>query len=106
MNQFADDKTCLTSIKLLADFWTLRIIDALQDGELRFCELQRSTGNLNPVTLTSRLKKLEEADVVNRVEDTEDKVSVSYSLTPKGNKAVPVLKAINNFSAPTKSTRS
>ena len=103
MNQFADDKKCLSSIKLLGDYHILRIIDALQDGDLRFCELQRRIDNLNPVTLTSRLKKLEEANLVDRTEDTEDKVSVSYSLTQIGHQALPVLEAVNTFSHNAKS---
>jgi DNA-binding HxlR family transcriptional regulator len=102
MNQFADDKKCLASIKLLGDYWTLRIIDALQDGELRFCELQRHVDNLNPVTLTSRLKKLEEAKLIDRTKDTEDKVSVSYCLTQIGHQALPVLEAVNTFSSQAK----
>lgn len=92
-------KTCISTLKLLGDYWTLRIIDALQAGELRFCEVQRRVDNLNPVTLTDRLKKLEEAELVTRAEDTVDKISVTYRLTERGTQALPVLDAINNFVA-------
>lgn len=89
--------SCAASMKLLGDYWTLRIVDALQSGPLRYCEVQRATDNLNPVTLTARLKKLEDAGLVSRHE--EDEVAVSYCLTPRGNDALPVLKAIDTFQA-------
>lgn len=90
-------KTCVSTLKLLGDYHVLRILDALQAGELRFCEVQRTVDNLNPVTLTDRLKKLEEAELISRTEDTVDKVAVTYSLTDRGSRTVPVLTAINDF---------
>lgn len=93
------EETCVASLKLLGDFWTLRIIDALQYGGLRYCELQRHVDNLNPVTLTARLKKLEETGLVSRSEDLEDKISVSYSLTEIGTSALPILRELDKFSA-------
>lgn len=92
-------ETCTASLKLLGDYWTLRIIDTLKDGKYRrYCEIQRLADNLNPVTLSNRLKKLESAKIIKRVEDTEDKVSVSYGLTKLGRQALPVIDAVNNFS--------
>ena len=52
--------TCEKSLRLLGDFWTLRIIESLKDGKLRFCEIQRSVGNVNPATLTKKLQVLEQ----------------------------------------------
>ena len=85
-------------MKLLGDYWTLRIIDSLQSGDIRFCELQRTVDNLNPVTLTSRLKKLEDAQLVCRTPELTDKISVTYSLTPLGRGVIPIIDALNNFS--------
>jgi DNA-binding HxlR family transcriptional regulator len=93
----AADKTCVSSLKLLGDYWTLRILNVLQDESMRFCDLQRALDNLNPVTLTARLKRLEEAGLVERTEGTEDGCSVVYGLLPQGHKALPVVKAINEF---------
>jgi DNA-binding HxlR family transcriptional regulator len=98
MDSIRYDSSCASNLKLLGDYWTLRIIDALSGGELRFCELQRHVDNLNPVTLTGRLKKLEDARLINRFEDLEDKVAVVYNLAPLGHEALPVIAAINNFS--------
>lgn len=92
------DESCQTSLKLLGDFWTLRIIDALADGELRYCELQRKIDNLNPVTLSNRLKKLENVRLIRRNEDLPIKIAVTYRLTKQGRAALPVVTAINQFS--------
>ena len=89
-------QTCITSLKLLGDFHILRIIDVLQDGPARFCNIQRQLNNLNPVTLTDRLKKLEQAGIVDRREDDEN--SVHYSLTTTGRAALPVIDAIDQYS--------
>lgn len=94
----APEQACMDSLKLLGDFWTLHIIDALRIGELRFCELQRSVGNLNPVTLTNRLKKLEKSQLIRRREESIDRCSVTYSLTDIGRKSLPIVSAVNHFS--------
>lgn len=91
---------CIPSLKLLGDFWSLRIIDALSDGELRYCDLQRQVDNVNPVTLTDRLKKLQVSQIIARNEHS--RAEVTYQLTELGKKAVPILEAVNNFSASAK----
>ncbi len=89
---------CIGTLKLLGDYWTLRLIDALDSNNAkRFCELQRELDNLNPVTLTNRLKKLENAKLINRYESRDDKVAVSYGLNNYGRKALPVITALNKF---------
>ncbi len=102
-NLTVSKKTSVESLKLLADFWTLRLIDELKNGELRYCELQRRAESLNPATLTSRLKKLERAGIIERKDHTCDKISVSYSLTRLGLRALPILQAINLFPGKTAS---
>ena len=90
--------TCSKSLKLLGDYWTLRILETLSSREMRYCELQRATDNVNPVTLTNRLLKLERAGLVYRAAEAEDKISVSYGLSELGLRALPVLSAIGGFS--------
>jgi len=97
-NRVKNITTCEETMKLLGDYWTLRIIDTLIADQARFCELQRNLGNLNPVTLTSRLKKLEDAGLINRREETIDKISVCYSLSDLGHEVAPVIKALDRFS--------
>jgi|GEM_PF-593997 len=84
-------------LEIFGDAWTLFIVSSLAEGEKRFCELQRVLGNLNPVTLTSRLKKMEKLGFVERKTEKIDKLSVSYALTKKGFAMLPVLREIENY---------
>lgn len=83
--------------EIFGDVWTLFIIRSLVEGEQRFCEIQRKIGGVNPVTLTSRLKKLEKLGFIERKKELIDKLSVSYSLTKKGEGMLPVLQAIETY---------
>lgn len=97
------DKTCITSLKLLGDYYILRIINALSDSELRYCDLQRDIDGLNPTTFTNRLKKMEDARLVKRREAKDG--SVTYGLTHLGQDCLPVIKAINTFASKAKVAR-
>lgn len=86
-----------SAIKLLGDNWILCIVGNLSKDELRFCEIQRAVQGINPVTLTDRLKKLEKEQIVKRKEETVDKLSVVYELTPKGRAILPIITEIGKF---------
>ena len=92
-----DAKCSEKELKILGDFWTLAIIQALSDSSKRFSELQREQ-KINPTTLTNRLKKLDTLNFINRSEETLDRLSVVYSLTKKGKGILPVLNQIKKFS--------
>lgn len=94
-------KTPCTSegLKMLGDYWTLSLIQALRTGEKRFCQLQRDLGGLNPTTLTNRLKKLEHAHIIRRQMETVDKLSVTYALTEKGTAILPIVREIEKFAS-------
>ena len=85
------------AMKLVGDFWTLRLVDAIRDDEVRFCEIERRIPDINPATLTGRLKKLEEASVIDRRVETLDKQSVCYALTERGKGIIPILESIRSF---------
>jgi len=89
--------TCASTMKLIGDFWTLRILDALKTDEVRFCDLQRRLDNVNPVTLSKRLKTLEDAQLISRSKETVDKISVSYGLTNLGQETIPIINALDRF---------
>lgn len=89
---------CIPTLKVVGDYWTLRIVDALAEGSRRFCEIQRAIDPVSTVTLTNRLKRLEEAKVISRSELS--RADVEYALTTKGKKVLPIIDAINDFSAP------
>lgn len=101
----APSKTCKDPVifdeamKLIGDYWTLRLIDAIGDGEVRFCEIERRVPDISPATLTGRLKKLEDANVIDRRVETLDRQSVSYVLTARGQRILPILESIKAFTA-------
>lgn len=89
---------CLPSLKILSDYWTLRIIDVLSDGStLRFNEIERRLEGVNTATLSKRLKEMQESNLISRTEVS--RADVTYSLRELGNEAIPLLKAVNHFSA-------
>lgn len=92
---------CLPSLKLLSDYWTLRVVDELSDGvSLRFNELERRLEGVNTATLAKRLKEMRTSGLVLRTENS--RADVAYSLTPLGQEALPLLDAVNHFSTAAK----
>lgn len=84
--------------KILGDAWVLIIAKVLENKPLRFSEIERQACDICPVTLTDRLKKLEQEGIVHRYKETVDKLSVVYELTAKGREILPILKLIESFS--------
>lgn len=88
---------CLPSLKILSDYWTLRVIDELSDGaSLRFNEIERRIGEVNTATLSKRLKEMQTGGLITRTE--KSRADVEYKLTDLGKQAVPILEAVNKFS--------
>jgi DNA-binding HxlR family transcriptional regulator len=88
--------TKLTVFDLLGDQWVLAILNALRNGEMRFTDLQRDL-QINPITLSNRLKTLEENRLLQRLAGTVNKQAVAYRLTELGCGTFPVLDAIKTF---------
>ena len=79
--------------------WTLQIVYFLLDGRsMRFCELQDRLGGVNPSTLSSRLKMLEEAGIVRREQISAIPPHVEYSLTEMGCALEAVIRAVTQWS--------
>ena len=97
MNSTKRQQVCLPSLRLLGDYWTLRIIDELSDGSLRFCELERKLEGVNTATLAKRLKDMQGSGLLEREE--RSKADVTYDLTSLGQAALPLIDAVNEFSA-------
>ena len=89
---------CTKAFAALGDRYTLQLLSALADGDERFCELQRGM-KLNPITLTARLKKLEQLKFVTRVTGSVNGLSVSYRVTKLGREALPIVQQIERFAA-------
>lgn len=83
--------------ELIGNKWTPLILRDLALGEKRFSQLERSLIGISPKTLSERLKKLEEAEVVTRQCYAEVPPRVEYALTPKGMALLPVIETMREF---------
>jgi len=83
--------------QLIGNKWTPLIVRDLATGHRRFSELQRSLLGISPKTLSERLKRLEEAQVVERQCFAEVPPRVEYSLTEKGFALIPVIDQMREF---------
>lgn len=83
--------------EIIGNKWTPLIVRDLADGRRRFSELERSLTGISPKTLSERLKRLEEAAVVERACFAEVPPRVEYSLTDKGFALLPVIESMRDF---------
>lgn len=88
----------VATIKLIEKKWTLLIIRELSRGNTRFCRLQKVMGNLNPRTLSSRLRELESEEIISRQIKSETPLWVEYELTEKGRDLLSVLEVMGSWS--------
>jgi DNA-binding HxlR family transcriptional regulator len=96
MEQESDPQVarCMQILSVIGDLWTLAVVMTLQKSDMRFNELQRAIPRVNAVTLTSRLKKLEEAGIVSRTAESRGRQSTVYALTPIGERLLPIVDAV------------
>jgi len=83
--------------EIIGNKWTPLIVRDLSTGEKRFSELERSLTGISPKTLSERLKRLEDASVINRQVFAEVPPRVEYTLTEKGYALVPVIDSMRDF---------
>ncbi len=83
--------------RIIGNRWTPLIVRDLAEGCRRFSELERSLGGISPKTLSERLKRMEEAGVVDRHCFAEVPPRVEYSLTEKGHALLPVIESMRTF---------
>ena len=74
------------------DKWKLGIIWHLLESEKRYKDLFEEVKNITQKTLTSKLRDLEDKQIIKRVSFPEIPPKVVYSLTPIGEKLRPMLK--------------
>jgi len=86
--------------RIIGQKWTLQIVNELIDCESRrFCELQEALGGVNPSTLSSRLKMLEEEGLIRRLQVSAIPPHVEYSLTEMGDQLHDVIQEISKWSS-------
>jgi DNA-binding HxlR family transcriptional regulator len=97
-----DEKNFITSLEptagciagamqIIGNKWTALIIRDLFAGPKRFCELEKSVGNINPRTLSQRLDDLERHGIITRACFNEVPPRIEYTLAQKGLDLQPIL---------------
>lgn len=74
------------------------ILWSLHEKTMRFGELNRLLGEITQSALTKQLRELEADGLIKRYVYREVLPRVEYSLTEAGNKFVPLLEEINEWS--------
>ncbi|MCD8149591.1 MAG: helix-turn-helix transcriptional regulator [Clostridiales bacterium] len=83
--------------KIIHGKWTMVIIYFLSSQTLRFSELRRKLPNVTEANLTKELRTLEQYGLVHREVYREVPPKVEYSLTPIGEKFIPVLEELEKW---------
>jgi DNA-binding HxlR family transcriptional regulator len=85
------------AIDVLGRPWNGLILGLLQDGPLRFSELEDAARGLGPKTLSARLRALESSSIIARRVEAGPPVRVRYSLTARGRAFGRVAEAIHRW---------
>jgi DNA-binding HxlR family transcriptional regulator len=93
------DANCPTRriLDRIGDRWTVLIIGALGEGDLRFSELRRRIDGISQKMLTQTLRGLERDGLVDRTVYAEVPVRVEYSLTDAGRTLLGPLGALQDW---------
>jgi DNA-binding HxlR family transcriptional regulator len=81
----------------IGDKWTALIIGLLEEGPLRFSELQRNIGGISQKMLTQTLRNCERDGLINRTLYPEVPPRVEYKLTLLGETLCTPIAAIRNW---------
>ena len=82
--------------ELLGDRWTFLIMRELLSGGCRFNEFLRGLGNISPSLLTTRLRNLEKAEILER-KKIKGQQGYEYYLTNAGKEALPIIEALGKW---------
>lgn len=86
-----------TAQSLISGKWAILILHYLEDGPIRFNELQRCMPKMTHATLSVQLKSLVDNELVERKQYESIPPRVEYSLTDMGRKFHPVIEALQNW---------
>lgn len=89
---------------LIGERWTLLIIRDLSVAARRFKDLHVGLPGIPTSVLTTRLRDMQVAGVVDRVAEGQPGGGVLYRLTPHGQELVPILDALGRWGAATMTT--
>lgn len=85
--------------RILGDKWTPQLLRFLiNEGSVRFCQIQDLVEGINPRTLSARLANLEHEGIVEKVVHG-DSSRCEYRLTAKGRDLTPILQDMERWGA-------
>ncbi|MDP2120920.1 MAG: helix-turn-helix domain-containing protein [Hoeflea sp.] len=84
-------------MQVLSGRWPGLLVYYLKDGTRRFNELRRDNPTISHRMLSFELKRLEDAGIVARTAFAGYPLRVDYSLTPAGERLVPLLDALGDW---------
>jgi DNA-binding HxlR family transcriptional regulator len=80
------------AMEIIGNKWTALLLRDLTTGQKRFGELEKSLTGISPRTLSQRLLDLEAHGIITKRSFAEVPPRCEYSLTPKGEDLLPILK--------------
>ena len=84
------------ALEVVGERWSLLVLREISFGVRRFTDIQVNTGAPRE-TLALRLRKLEEAGVIERRQYSDHPPRDEYLLTPAGRELTPVLTALREW---------
>jgi DNA-binding HxlR family transcriptional regulator len=83
------------TLDIIGERWSVLILrDLFLQGARKFQDFENSLSGISPNTLSARLKRLEEAGIIERRFYAEHPPRAEYVLTTKGRELGPVMKAL------------
>ena len=83
------------ALDIVGERWTILILrDLVTAGACKFQDFERSLAGISPNTLSARLKRLEEAGIVERRFYEQHPPRAEYVLTKKGEELRPLLRTL------------
>ena len=83
------------ALEIIGGKWRPQVYCTLQDGPLRFSDIQRAIPDVSRKVLTDQLRELEQLGMVRRVDySTEKQLHVEYSLTEDALGLQPAMNAL------------
>lgn len=92
-----DDCPVKKTAGIIEGKWTTLVIRELLTGKQRYSDLQRALIGISPKVLTTRLRHLENWDLITRTVYPTVPPTTEYELTPTGYRLEGVIKAMADF---------
>jgi DNA-binding HxlR family transcriptional regulator len=94
-HELRSDCAIAATLDIVGDRWSLLVVrDLLFRGDLRYGDLAASTEGMPTNTLADRLRKLTDAQIIEREQYSSRPPRYSYRLTDRGRAMAPILDAM------------